>query len=316
MAIFINKELRISELAAVMFSLLAAIPSLAAILQGNIGLNNFIPSYEHLMSLRKRAIDLEEIQGEKIFNKLQHDIVLKDLYFTYTGRVQTLNNINIHIRKGQMTALIGQSGSGKSTITDLILGLHVPDMGSVFIDGVSLANYKQNSFRQHVGYVPQDPQLFNSSIRENLLWSLDNASETELWDALRLANATNFINDLPEGIDTLVGDRGIRLSGGQRQRIALARALLRKPELLILDEATSSLDTESELLIQRSIEEVSKGTTILIVAHRLSTISNADQVYVLSHGRIVEEGSFEHLRHKKNGILMEMLAIQKVEIKN
>ena len=209
-----------------------------------------------------------------------------------------------------MTALVGESGSGKSTVTDLVLGLQIPEQGQMLIDGVPLSEWKQNSFRERIGYVPQDPQLFHSSIRENLLWSFDGASENDLWNALKLANAEVFVKDLPQGIDTVVGDRGIRLSGGQRQRIALARALLRKPELLILDEATSALDSESESLIQQSIEKVAHNTTILVVAHRLSTIAKANQVYVLHHGQINEEGSFTALSVKSGGRLNAMLEAQ------
>ena len=188
--------------------------------------------------------------------------------------------------------------------------MQIPEKGKVLIDGVPLGDWKQNSFRERIGYVPQDPQLFHSSIRENLLWSSEKASEAELWEALRLANAAVFVKELPKGIDTVVGDRGVRLSGGQRQRIALARAVLRMPELLILDEATSALDSESERLIQQSIDELAHETTILIVAHRLSTIAKADQVYVLRQGRVVEEGSFAELSVKQSGFLNTMLAAQ------
>ena len=306
----IRQQVLISELAAVMWSLLAAMPILSSLLQGNISISNFLPSYEQLVSLRKSAAEVEEIQGGRPFLLLERDIEFKDLSFTYPDRVQTLTAINLHIRKGQMTALVGESGSGKSTITDLVLGLQIPEQGQVLIDGVSLSELHQNSFRERVGYVPQDSQLFQASIRDNLLWSFDSASESDLWNVLQLANATAFVRDLPQGIDTLVGDRGIRLSGGQRQRIALARALLRKPELLILDEATSALDSKSEHLIQQSIEQVAHNTTILVVAHRLSTIVKADQIYVLSQGRIVEEGSFNELSAKSYSMLNVMLAAQ------
>jgi ATP-binding cassette subfamily B protein len=232
------------------------------------------------------------------------------VHFTYPGRTQTLVDISLFIGKGQMTALVGESGSGKSTITDLLLGLQIPDKGTVLIDGAPLDEWQQNSFRERVGYVPQDPQLFHSSIRDNLLWSYKDASVGDLWAALQLANAEAFVKELPQGIDTVVGDRGIRLSGGQRQRIALARALLRKPELLILDEATSALDSESEMLIQHAIEQVALYTTIVVVAHRLSTIAKADQVYVLRQGRVVEEGSFSVLSLKSGGILNSMLEAQ------
>ena len=306
----VQQQARISELAAVMWSLLAAMPILSALLQGNISISNFLPSYEQLVSLRKSAAALEEILGNRPFLRIEQGIELRDLSFTYPSRTQTLVDVSLFIRKGQMTALVGESGSGKSTITDLILGLQIPEKGAVLIDGVPLSEWDQNSFRERVGYVPQDPQLFHSSIRDNLLWSFEGASESDLWAALRLANAAAFVKELPQGINTIVGDRGVRLSGGQRQRIALARALLRKPELLILDEATSALDSESERLIQQSIELVARDTTILVVAHRLSTVAKANQVYVLSKGRVVEEGSFSVLSLKSDGILNSMLQAQ------
>jgi len=304
-----RKEL-ISELAAVMWSLLAAMPILSALLQGNINISNFLPSYEQLVSLRKNAIILEEIQGDRKFLRLEQGIKFKDLSFSYPGRSQTLRDVNLYIRKGQMTALVGESGSGKSTVTDLVIGLQIPEQGEVLIGGLPLSKWQQNSFRERVGYVPQDPQLFHSSIRDNLLWSFETASEYDLWEALKLSNAAAFVKELPQGIETIVGDRGIRLSGGQRQRIALARALLRKPELLILDEATSALDSQSERLIQHSIEKVAQDTTILVIAHRLSTIAKANHVYLLNQGRIVEEGSFTELSAKSGGLLNIMLSAQ------
>ncbi len=310
MGFAVQQQASISELAAVMWSLLAALPILSALLQGNISISNFLPSYEQLVSLRKMAAEFEEVEGSRVFSRLVHGIEFKDVNFTYPGRVQTLTKLNLSIRKGQMTALVGESGSGKSTVTDLVLGLQVQGQGQMLIDGVPLSDWKQNSFRERVGYVPQDPLLFHATIRDNLLWSVEQASEHELWEALRLANAAGFVKELPHGIDTVVGDRGVRLSGGQRQRIALARAILRKPELLILDEATSALDSESERLIQQSIEQVAHDTTILVVAHRLSTIAKADQVYVISQGRVVEEGSFSVLSVKPGGILNIMLAAQ------
>lgn len=310
MGVALQQQVRISELTAVMWSLLAALPILSSLLQGNISISNFLPSYEQLMSLREKAAEVEEIEGRHSFTRLERGIELKDLDFTYPGREQTITNLKMNICKGQMTALVGESGSGKSTVTDLVLGLQIPERGEVLIDGVPLGDWKQNSFRERVGYVPQDPLLFHASIRENLLWSFGQANENELWEALQLANAKDFVRELPQGIDTLVGDRGVRLSGGERQRIALARALLRKPELLILDEATSSLDSESEMLIQQSIEQVARDTTILVVAHRLSTIAKADKVYVLRHGRVVEEGPFNALSKTSGSLLNVMIAAQ------
>ena len=310
MGMAINNNTPISELSAVMWSFLAALPILAALLQGNISINNFLPSYEQLVILRDKAIEHAEVEGSNTFSTLKSEITFKDLTFTYPGRDRTLYDLNLKIQKGKMTALIGESGSGKSTITDLVLGLQIPEQGEVLIDGISLNDYKQNTFRKRIGYVPQDPLLFHCSVRDNLIWSCGDATEHDIWNALRLANAEKFVKELPEGLDTFVGDRGVRLSGGQRQRIALARALLRKPELLILDEATSALDSESEQLIQQSIEHVAKDTTILVVAHRLSTIAKADQVYILNKGSVIEEGSFQTLSKKHGSILNGMLDSQ------
>ena len=306
----VQQQARISELAAVMWSLLAAVPVLSSLVQGNISISNFLPSYEQLVSLRKSAAVFYEVEGARIFEKLERGIELKGVDFTYPGRERTLTGLNLEIPKGCMVALVGESGSGKSTVTDLVLGLQVPEKGQVLIDGVPLGDWKQNSFRERVGYVPQDPLLFHASVRDNLLWSFNRASEQDLWKSLERANAAEFVKQLPQGIDTLVGDRGTRISGGQRQRIALARALLRQPDLLILDEATSSLDSESERLIQQSIERFAQGATILVIAHRLSTVAKADRVYVLREGRVVEEGSFAELGARPGGVLSAMRVAQ------
>lgn len=311
MGFALEQQISISELAAVLWSLLAALPILAALLQGNISISNFLPSYEQLVSLRKRAAEFEEVGGSRVFSRLGHGIELKDVDFTYPGRVQTLTKINLNIRKGQMTALVGESGSGKSTVTDLVLGLLVPGRGQVLIDKVPLSDWRQNSFRERVGYVPQDPLLFHASIRDNLLWSLEEANESDLWEALHHANAEYFVKELAHGIDTVVGDRGVRLSGGQRQRIALARALLRRPELLILDEATSALDTRSEQIIQEAIEKLRHQTTILVIAHRLSTIRNADIIYILKQGEVVQKGGYGELTESP-GLFRSMIQEQEL----
>lgn len=300
----------VAEMAALLWSLLRALPVLGGLLSANVTISNFLPSYEQLVSLRGQAGQLKEIEGERVFTRLQHGVELQNLDFTYPDRHQTLREVNLSISKGKTTALVGESGSGKSTVTDLVLGLQLPERGVVLLDGIPLGEWKQNSFRERVGYVPQEPMLFHASIRENLLWSYPQAGETDLWEACRMANAEAFVKELPQGLDTIVGDRGVRLSGGQRQRIALARALLRKPELLILDEATSSLDSESERLIQEAIGNLAQDTTLLVVAHRLSTIVSADQVYVLRDGRVVEEGAYSNLSRKPGGLLAGMIAVQ------
>ena len=293
-----------------LWSLLNIMPIISTLLQTNISINNFIPSYEQLLLLRKRANEHKEIEGNIIFKELFEGVRLENVCFSYVDNKTIISNLDLFIAKGKVTAIVGESGSGKSTITDLVLGLQIPNQGLVNIDGISLNNYDQKSFRKRVGYVPQEIILFNSSVRDNLLWSNSSSSEEDIWRSLEAANAALFVKDLPQGLDTIVGDRGTRMSGGQRQRIALARALLRKPELIILDEATSALDDESERLIKESIEGLSANTSILIVAHRLSTIKNADQVYVMKKGRVIESGSYRELSSKNTSLLYNMLRSQ------
>lgn len=297
------------ELVAVLWSLLAAFPILSSLLHANVSINNFIPSYEQLVSLREEAQSSAEIDGNKKFISL-NNLTLNAVNFSYPDSYKTISNVNMNIKNGEMTAIVGESGSGKSTIVDLILGLQSPDFGKITLDGENLKDLNQNSFRNRVGYVPQDSILFYSSIKDNLLWSVDNATDEELWDALKLAHADKFVLSLPKGIDTIVGERGSRLSGGQRQRIALARALLRKPALLILDEATSSLDTESEIAIQSSLEMLSNNMAVLVIAHRLSTISKSNNVYVMHSGKIIEDGPFSVLSNNSGSYLYNLLKIQ------
>jgi ABC-type multidrug transport system fused ATPase/permease subunit len=223
-----------------------------------------------------------------------------------------LEGIDMEIPKGKMIAIVGESGAGKSTLIDMIMGFNQPTKGCVSFDGVVLQEFDIDSYRKRIGYVPQECILFNASIRDNLLWAKEGATDEEIKYACQQANADEFIEKLPQCYDTLVGDRGICLSGGQRQRVALARAMLRKPELLFLDEATSSLDTHSERLIQQAIENIAKQTTIIVIAHRLSTIVNADYVYVLKQGSLVEQGTHLELI-QMNGHFNRMVKLQMLE---
>lgn len=310
MGFAIKNNASLPDLIAVMWSLLSALPILASIIQGRVSINNFLPSYEQLIRLRNKALASKEISGDYIFNSIKDKITLHNVSFSYPGRTSTLNNISLEFQSGKTIALLGESGAGKSTIVDLVLGLQVPFDGGISIDGVPLNEWNINSFRERVGYVPQDCQLFDSTIRDNLLWANKVATDHQIWEALDLANAGNFIRELPDGIDTVVGDRGVRLSGGQRQRISLARALIRKPALLILDEATSSLDVESEKMIQKSIEKISGNLTIILIAHRLSTVVIADYIYILFGGSVIESGRYLDLSTNINSKLSQMLSNQ------
>jgi len=314
LGIAINNGSPIAEIAAVLWSLFRALPQIGRIVSMHVSLHGFLPSYEQLDKLRKSAEKLQEDHGHAMFDSLHKSIDFKNVSFSYHGRAKTLQDINLTIKKGVMTALVGESGSGKSTITDLALGLITPQSGTVLLDGIPMSSYNKITYRERIGYVPQEPFLFDTTIRQNLLWAAPASTEADIWEACRLANAMDFVRQLPDGLDTVVGDRGIRLSGGQRQRIALARALLRKPDLLVLDEATSALDSESERLIQHSIDQMSGEVTLLVVAHRLSTIARAEQVYVLQEGRIAEHGSYEELKEKRGGIFARMVQIQNAKL--
>jgi ABC-type multidrug transport system fused ATPase/permease subunit len=299
-----------SEMTMVMFALMRLIPIIGQLAQGKTSIEGFIPAYEQLEQLRKDASALEEPSGGIAFNGLKDGLRFSNVTFKYPGRKPALDRINFEVNKGSMIALVGQSGAGKTTLVDIMLGLYQQSAGEILLDEKSLLDYDLNSYRQRVGYVPQDPQLFNTTVRENLLWSEPEASEQDIWHSCKLANAESFVRELPDQLETVLGDRGVRLSGGQRQRLALARAIIRKPDLLILDEATSSLDTESERLIQKSIDSLSSEMTIVAIAHRLSTIRNADYVYVIDKGKIIEEGSYRELTQKSGSHLGKMVEEQ------
>ena len=299
-----------SDMAMVLFALFRLTPIIGMLIQGKTSIEGFIPAYEQLELLRKDAVAMEEPRGGVEFLVLKEGLRFNDVSFSYPGRKPALDGVSISIPMSGMTALVGKSGAGKTTVVDLILGLYQQSMGQILINGKNLEEYNLNSYRQQVGYVPQDPQLFNTTVRENLLWSAPEASKQDIWYACRLANAEQFVRELPDKLETVLGDRGVRLSGGQRQRLALARAIIRKPDLLILDEATSSLDTESERLIQESIDTLSGEMTIVVIAHRLSTIRNADYVYVLDKGKIIEEGSYHELTKQADSLLKKMVLEQ------
>jgi len=300
----------LSSLSVILFALYLAIPQFGVI----IGLKNLLlslfPSYEQILMLDVNAREFQMSDGVESFISLKDKIEFKNVSFIYPERNdKVICNVNITIPRGKMIAFIGKSGAGKSTLIDLILRFYDPKEGRIEIDGINIKDYSIHSFREKIGYVPQDGILFNMSIRNNIAWSMDSATEDDIHNAIRIAYVDEFLKDTPSGVDTLIGDRGVWLSGGQRQRIALARAIVRKPELLILDEATSSLDSISEKLINEAVEQISKETTVIIVAHRLSTIVNADYIYVIDDGRIVEEGVFSELCQKK-GICYELAKVQ------
>jgi ATP-binding cassette subfamily C protein len=265
---------------------------------------NSLPAFAGVMKIQARCEAATEFNGYKgeLAGRveLHHEIHLQNLSFSYGAEeaLPAVYDLDMPIRAAETAAIVGPSGAGKSTVADLVMGLVVPYRGQVLVDGTPLRPESIRSWRSHIGYVAQDTFLFNDTVRANLLWACPRASDEEINKALRLAAAEEFVHKLPEGIETILGDRGVRLSGGERQRLALARALLRKPSLLILDEATSALDSENERRIQSAIEGLHGRMTILVITHRLSTIRRADVIHVLERGRLVETGSWEVLFSK------------------
>ncbi|MEA5513214.1 heterocyst formation ABC transporter subunit HepA [Nodularia sp. UHCC 0506] len=291
----VNGSLQVASLLTFFFVLFRVVP----IVQDING------TRAHLSTLQGAADNIKELirsdnktylqNGYVKFNGLQHSIDIVSVDFGYDANTLVLNNITLSIEKGKTTALVGGTGAGKSTLIDLIPRFYDPTEGDVLIDGMNIRKFDINSLRQKIAVVSQDTFIFNTSVGNNISYGTEGATEAEIRRVAGLANALEFIDEMPEGLHTQLGDRGVRLSGGQRQRIAIARALLRDPEILILDEATSALDSMTERLIQESIEKLSVGRTVIAIAHRLSTIAQADKVVVLEQGRIVEQGNYQEL---------------------
>ncbi len=275
-----------------------------------------IPSFKVVKAFQEECRNAQEFtvkENDELHPmKIDKGIECKNVFFRYhqnSSASYALKDINLIIPVNKMTAIVGPSGAGKSTLIDILMGLNTPENGQVLIDGNVLSKDNLLSLRSSFSYVPQDPFLFNMSIKENMLIVQPEATETQIWEALEFA-AADFVKNLPNGLDTMIGDRGIRLSGGERQRIVLARAILRKPSVLVLDEATSALDTENEAKVQEAIDRLKGKMTIIVIAHRLSTIRHAEQVIVLEEGRIVQQGEYYELAKDKKNVFGKLLGKQ------
>jgi ABC-type multidrug transport system fused ATPase/permease subunit len=244
--------------------------------------------------------------------KIYGDIDFQEITFAYPTRqdIDVLKNISFRIGAGQKIALVGYSGAGKSTIVQLLLRYYPIEKGRITVDGKDIRQYDILQYRQNIGIVPQEVILFGGTIKENIAYGKPDATEEEIIGAARQANALDFIQSFPEGMQTLVGERGVKLSGGQRQRIAIARAILKDPAILILDEATSSLDAESEKLVQDALDKLMAGRTTIIIAHRLATIRKVDHIYVISEGKIIESGTHEELVQVEEGLYHNLVKLQ------
>ncbi len=301
----------ISDIAVLFLALFQVMISLGNVMGQKNTIMNLIPSYEQIMRLRMKAQSMRQPTGERPFTGLHVDIQMRDISFSHPGHPKVLDGIQVTIPKGRMIAFVGKSGAGKSTLIDMLMGFYQPESGGIWVDGINLFDLDIATYRRRLGYVPQESQLFDMSIRDNLRWVSPQASRQDIENACRQAYAHEFIEKMPQHYDTVVGNRGVRLSGGQIQRLALARAFLRNPDILILDEATSSLDSHSEQLIQRAIENFAQQSTVVIVAHRLTTIKKADLIYVLHEGRVIEQGGYNDLA-EQNGMFAGMVQLQEL----
>jgi ABC-type multidrug transport system fused ATPase/permease subunit len=255
---------------------------------------------------------LQEPAAGLVPERVEGNIEYEHVAFRYPTRpdLPVLQDVSFRIAAGEKVALVGPSGAGKSTIAALLMQFYELSGGRIVVDGHPLADYDLTGLRRHIGIVPQETLLFGGTIRENIAYGKPDASEEEITAAARQANAWQFIANFPEGLDTVVGDRGVKLSGGQRQRVAIARAILKNPAILILDEATSALDSESEKLVQSAMDELMENRTSIIIAHRLSTIRKVDKILVIDGGRVVEQGSHEELAEREGGLYANLLRLQ------
>ncbi|MBQ2027132.1 MAG: ABC transporter ATP-binding protein [Alistipes sp.] len=275
-------------------------------------INQGVAAGERIFAVLDAKNEINDAPEAKAFDGFKDKVEFRDVHFSYDESREIIHGVSFEVRKGETVALVGPSGGGKSTLSELMERFYDANSGDILFDGVSIRDYKQDSLRSVMSLVSQETVLFNDSIKSNIALGRPDATDEEIVEACKVANAHNFIMESPEGYDTNIGDRGAKLSGGQRQRLSIARAVLKNPEFLILDEATSALDTESEKLVQEALTTLLKGRTSVVIAHRLSTIMNADRIFVIDEGRIVEEGKHEELL-AKGGVYAKLVELQNVK---
>jgi ATP-binding cassette subfamily C protein len=305
-----------AQLLVLLFVFARLMPRMVSIYQQIQRLVGVLPIIESVNNLEQECIEAAEtLSRQKELPRFNQNIRFDGVSFAYLRRTEAaaLQSVDLQIEAGRTTAIVGPSGAGKSTLADLLIGLLSPSSGRILIDGEVLTTDRLASWRQQVSYVPQETFLFHDTVRANLDWASAGVSEDQLIRALRLSAAYDFVSNLPQGLDTIIGERGVLVSGGERQRLSLARAILRRPGVLVLDEATSSLDSENEQRIQQAIESLHEQMTIVVITHRLSTIRHADVIHVMDHGRVVETGSWDELIARPSGRFRKLCQAQGIE---
>jgi subfamily B ATP-binding cassette protein MsbA len=307
----IGGALSFGAFALFMAALLSLIGPFKKLSQVNSILQQALAASSRIYDILDTPSSIQEKPQAKILPAFKNDVVFENVWFKY-AELDILKDISLKVNKGQMIAIVGPSGTGKTTLIDLIPRFYDPQAGSIFIDGMDIQDVTLKSLRQQIGIVTQETVLFNDTIKNNILYGNPMATFEEVKEVARQAHAHDFIEYLPLGYDTIIGDRGMKLSGGERQRIAIARALLKNPPILLLDEATSQLDTESERIVQEALNRLIHGRTTFVIAHRLSTVKNAHIIVVLDKGRIIEQGNHQELI-AKGGLYQRLYEMQEIE---
>ncbi|MGB0861261.1 MAG: ABC transporter ATP-binding protein [Saprospiraceae bacterium] len=266
---------------------------------------------DRIYSLLETPSSIQDAENAQSIKNIHKNIEYRNVDFSYENDRQILNNVSFNLPKGKILALVGASGAGKSTLVDLLPRFYDIESGEILLDGINIKALKMSDLRELMGIVSQEPVLFNDTILNNISFGLENISEAQVIEAAKIANAHDFILEAEQGYQTIIGDRGVKLSGGQRQRLTIARAILRNPPILILDEATSSLDSKSEKLVQDALFKLMKNRTSIVIAHRLSTIQHADEILVMNEGRVIEQGNHETLL-KKGGMYKKLVELQTI----
>ena len=293
--LIINDELELNNFFSFLAAMMLAYQPVRSLATLNMGIYQGLSAAKRILPIIDSA-NIKDLSKGSELKLTEGNIEFKDVTFKYTeSKDNVLNNINLSIKNGEMTALVGHSGAGKSTILNLIPRFYDPLKGEISIDGKSIAQFSLKSLRKNISLVSQDTTLFDDTIKNNIKYSNQNASEEEIAEAAQLSSCDEFIKKMPNGYDTIIGENGVRLSGGEKQRLSIARAMLKKSKIILLDEATSSLDSETEEKIQNAINHLTHGRTTIVIAHRLSTVINSNKIYVIEKGKIVDEGDHDKL---------------------
>ena len=306
----VNKKITVGDFVLVFTFISQVFPSIEKLMFRFRSITRNYTDLKDYFGILDYPLTVKDVANPASFSCDKGEVVFEKISFSYPGGQEAVKNISVIMPSGMSSALVGRSGSGKTTMTKLLMRVYDPSSGKILIDGCDVSQIKKEDLRRAIGIVPQEPILFNNTIGYNIGYPLENATDENIKEAAKLANLHDFISTLEKGYDTVVGERGVKLSGGQKQRLAIARVFLLNPKIIIFDEATSHLDSESERLIQDSLEKLSKGKTLIIIAHRISTIMRADKIIVLDNGNILEEGLHDELISKSGGIYKKLWELQ------